>query len=115
MRWLKISLRTLHLAGMAGMAGIFFSTPPNYHYYPFVILIYVTGFLFVAIELWSNGVWLIQLRGMAIYLKLVILSFLFALPGHEITMIIFLIIISGMISHAPADVRYYSIFHGRRI
>lgn len=115
MRWLKITLRTIHLVGIAGMGGIFFSTPPNYQFFPFAVLLFLSGSFFVAIELWSNGVWLIQLRGIFIYLKLFFLSFIYIIPGYEIIIIILLIIISGFISHAPANVRYYSLFHGKRI
>jgi len=115
MRWLKITIRTMHLTGIAGMSAMFFSTPVNYDYYPFAILLYSSGLLLMTLEIWSNGVWLIQLRGIAIYLKLIILSFLYICPGHGTLMMTLLIVISGIISHAPADVRYYSIVHGRRI
>jgi len=115
LRWTKIIIRTLHLVGITGLGAIFFSSPHNYDFIPFAIIAYITGLLFVALEIWSNGVWLIQLRGIAIYLKVTILALLFLFPGYETVFIIILIIISGMISHAPADVRYFSLFHGRRL
>lgn len=115
MRWVRIILRTMHLTGMAGMTGLYFSVPLNYQYYPFAMLTFTTGFFLVALELWSNGVWLIQLRGMAVCLKLFILSFLIVTPHHGLAVMMLLIIISGVISHAPGHVRYYSILHGRSI
>lgn len=69
----------------------------------------------IAVELWSNGVWLIQVRGLAIMLKIVLLTLLLVTEEWAQPIIICIIILSGVVSHAPGDVRYYSPFHGRRI
>jgi len=107
-------LRTIHLVAIAGVGGAFFTSSVNdFSFY--ILILYASGFLFVFLEIWSDGVWLIQLRGIIIYLKLFFLLLLFLFPGNEKVIIILLIAISGIISHAPANVRYYSIFHGKKI
>ncbi len=67
------------------------------------------------LDIWSNGIWLLQLRGVLILLKVALFSLL--LINNEYTTPIFMTIItiSGLIAHAPSDVRYYSILHRKRI
>ena len=113
-RWVKIALRSLHLVGMAGIGSILFVPE-----FPFLAgsakLLVFTGVAIAAIELWSNGVWLIQVRGLAIVLKIILLLLIPSAGGAAQLLLIIVIVISGVISHAPGDVRYYSLFHGRRI
>lgn len=114
-RWFKICLRTIHLIGISGMgSGYYFRTPEKL-LLPFIYLTIFSGILLVFLEIWSNGIWLIQLRGIAIYVKLILLATLPLISGHPVTVLIIVIVISGLISHAPGDVRYYSLLHGKRI
>jgi len=48
-------------------------------------------------------------------LKLALLGLALALPAWRAVLFISVLIISGLISHAPGNVRYYSILYGRRI
>ncbi len=64
---------------------------------------------------WSNGIWLIQLRGQLILLKIFLLAAIPLWPAAGPALFITVILISGVVSHAPADLRYFSLFHGRRI
>ncbi len=114
-RWVNITLRTLHLIGLAGIgAGYLYpvgvAIPSGYMY-----LTIASGVAMVLISLWSNAIWLIQLRGQAILLKLLLLICAMVWPGAAGWLLLLVIIISGYISHAPGDVRYYSIYHRRRI
>ena len=114
-RWTKISLRTVHLLGIAGLGGGFLYPTPEQFWKPYLIVTLISGLAFMLQEIWSNGVWLIQVRGIAVFLKLIILSFLLFSNGFEVVIIFSVIIISGVISHAPGELRYFSVFHGRRI
>ena len=114
-RWFEISLRTVHLIGISGVcSGYYFQTAQNL-WLPFLYLTTITGILFITLEIWTNGIWLIQVRGIAIIIKIFLLTCLPFLQGHEVIMLIIVIIISGLISHAPGDVRYYSVIHGQRL
>lgn len=110
-RWVNIILRTTHLIGLSGVgAGAIFQVPINL-WLPYLLITVISGCLMVLLETWSNGIWLIQLRGLATLIKLLLLalSFIWGIHGY---MIFIAIIISGLIAHAPGKVRYYSIFHG---
>jgi len=111
-RWLKISLRTLHLIGFSGVfASVLTSTEQNV-YWGITI---VSGVGLLSLEALSNFVWFVQVRALAIYIKLVLLGCVFFFVDYAWHCLIAIIIISGMISHAPSSVRYYSFIHGRKI
>ena len=114
-RWIRIGLRTLHLIGTAGVGGGFLYSSPREAWMPYLILTIATGFAIFFIEIWANGIWIIQLRGVAILVKLVLLSCLHFAPDWGGPALIGSIVISGLIAHAPGEVRYYSILHRRRV
>ena len=113
-RWLKISLRTLHLIGVAGVGGGVLLNVDFASWSTYLQLTLITGAVYLALELWTNGIFIIQLRGLSILLKFILLYGLYLYPDSG-KIILLIIILSSVISHAPGNVRYFSIFHGRRI
>jgi hypothetical protein len=111
-RWLKISLRTLHLVGFA---GVFAGALSNTSQPVFWGVTIISGLGLLLLDSLSNLVWFIQARALAIYLKAGMLYGLFALPEYAIGWLIAIIVISGVISHAPSSLRYYSFVHGRKL
>lgn len=114
-RWTKISLRTLHLVSVAGVGGgILFGLDKavwvNYWW-----LALTSGVLLMAIDIVSNPVWLVQVRGLAIYLKLVLLGMMDVCPQWAGSILLIVIVLSAVISHAPGNLRYYSIYHKKVI
>ena len=114
-RWTKISLRTLHLLAVAGAGGgILFGLEKdlwiNYWW-----LALVSGALMMVIDIVSNPVWVVQVRGLVIFLKLILLALLGQNPELDRILLIVIIIISGVISHAPGKLRYYSVIHRKTI
>lgn len=114
-RWVNIMLRTLHLIGIAGLGGGFFYPAEGDLWRMFFDLTLWSGVGLASIAIWNNGIWLIQLRGQAILLKLILLGLMPLFPALRLPLLLAILIVSGVISHAPASVRYYSLFHGRRI
>jgi len=114
-RWSKISLRTLHLLSVAGVGGgILFGLEPA-QWSNYLWLAVFTGGLMMLMDMISNPVWMMQVRGIAILLKLVLLIMIFVYPGWDQFLLIIIIIISAVISHAPGKLRYYSLYHRRVI
>ena len=114
-RWTKISLRTLHLLAVAGVGGgILFGLEKdlwiNYWW-----LALVSGVLMMVIDIASNPVWIVQVRGLVIFLKLILLAFLGSNPSLDGLLLAVIIIMSGIISHAPGQLRYYSLYHRKVI
>jgi hypothetical protein len=110
-RWTKISLRTLHILAVAGVGGgILFGLEPDL-WRNYWSLSLVSGILLMAIDIISNPVWVVQVRGLVIFLKLILLALLGSDPSLDRLLLIFIIVISAVVSHAPGKLRYYSIYH----
>ncbi len=114
-RWFNISLRTLHLIGVAGLGGAYLYDAPHELWQPYLWLSLGSGFAMVVLSLFSNGVWLLQLRGQLILFKLVLLGLMLWWPTFNLPLGMLVIVLSSVIAHAPGNVRYYSLWHGRRI
>jgi len=82
---------------------------------PYLWLTVTTGALMVIVELCATGLWLIQVRGVSVIIKLALIAWLLGAEHLELLLMIAVIVISGVVSHAPAGVRYYSVFHRRRV
>jgi len=111
----NISLRTLHLIGIAGLGGGFLYPAVDETWRLYLQLTVISGIGLSLISVWSNGIWLLQLRGQAILLKLLLLGLIWLLPSFKLPLLMVIILISGYISHAPARVRYYSLWHRRQV
>jgi hypothetical protein len=114
-RWTKISLRTLHLLAVTGVGGgILFGLEKdlwlNYWW-----LALASGGLMMLIDIVSNPIWIVQLRGLVIFFKLFLLLLLGSQPDLDSELLLVIIIISAVISHAPGKLRYYSIYHRKVI
>lgn len=114
-RWTKIGLRTLHLVAVAGVGGgILYGLEKDlWTYYWWLAL--VSGVLMMLIDIVSNPVWIVQVRGLVIFLKLVLLAFLGSATDLDSFLLILIIVISAVISHAPGTLRYYSFYHKKVI
>ena len=111
LRWINIILRTIHLIGVAGVGGGFLYSSQQENWMPYLGLAVTSGIMMMCLSIWSNGMWLLQLRGVAMIVKLLLLA-LSLISGVEASVIIVVIAISGIIAHAPGKVRYYKLFRG---
>ena len=111
LRWLNISLRSLHLVGMAGMGGSYLFSAVMNPLLDFWLITLLSGATMVVLAIWSDGRWLLQLRGAAILIKLLLLlllPWLNELFSHGAAWgLIVIILLSSLISHAPGKVRYH--------
>jgi hypothetical protein len=114
-RWSKISLRTLHLLAVAGVGGgILFALEKDL-WIDYWWLALVSGVLMMVMDIAANPVWIVQVRGVVIIFKLILLALLGRYPGWDSFLLAVIIIISAVISHAPGKLRYYSLYHRRVI
>ncbi|MCW8925719.1 MAG: hypothetical protein OQJ84_05640 [Xanthomonadales bacterium] len=114
-RWSKISLRTLHIIAVAGVGGGVLFGVGLERWGPYWWLAVISGALLVLIDALSNPVWSIQVRGLAVYIKLVLLALLWKFPAWDSALLIAIIVLSAVVSHAPSKLRYYSVYHGKVI
>lgn len=114
-RWSKISLRTLHLLGVAGVGGGILFGLDKVLWLNYWWLALASGALMMLMDCIPNPVWLVQVRGVSIILKLILLALIGYHPDWDLFLLVVIIIISGVISHAPGKLRYYSLYHRRVI
>jgi len=109
LRWLNIICRTVHLIGVAGCGGAFLYHLPLASIYPYLHMTLTSGVLMVLIAIWSNGIWLLQVRGVATLVKIALLGYVMANGDKEWEFFacLFIIIVAGIVSHAPGKVRYF--------
>lgn len=113
-RWLSITLRSLHLVGTAGVGGGFLYGAPEAAWLPYLWMLAGSGVGMVVLQSWGNPLWLVQLRGISVLAKLALLACLLWTPAPALPLFVAVIVISGVIAHAPGDVRYFSVWHWRR-
>jgi len=111
-RLFKVIVRSLHLVGIAGVFGNAMTHTSESVY---ISLAIISGIVLVILEAYSGWIWFVQLRGVSLYLKLLILLYLHLYPEFSIPCLIAVIVISGFMSHAPNWIRYFSLQHGRVI
>jgi hypothetical protein len=104
-RWVNISLRCAHLVGVAGIAGgfLFGLEPEAWASYWHLTL--ASGIALSLIYVWSTAAWLFELKGLTIILKTMLLALALAVPSLKGEVFIAIIVMSGLIAHAPARVR----------
>ena len=109
-RLFKVIVRSIHLVGMAGVFGnaLMQTSGPVY-----LSIAVASGIVLVMMEASSGLIWFVQLRGVSLYLKLLLLLLMHLKPEITIPCLIAVIVISGFMSHAPSWIRYFSLQHGR--
>ncbi len=106
-RWLEIGLRTAHLLGMAGVGGGFLYGAPVTAWKPYFWLLLGSGVAMLLLQVWSNAIWLVQLRGLVILLKVGLLATVALWPVLALPVLLAVVAISGVFAHAPGRVRYH--------
>ncbi len=109
-RWLNILLRALHLVGIAGIGGGFLFNLPKAQYAPFWQLTLLSGGLLVLLYAWENGRWFLQVKGVSILLKLLLLVVANLISAWRAEIFTLIIILSTLIAHAPGKVRGFSLW-----
>ncbi len=104
-RWLNIGLRTVHLVGVAGIGGAYLYAVDEALWLPYWLLAIGAGVALSLVYIASSAVWLLQLKGLAIALKLLLLFAAWRLPQWRAELFIGVVVISALIAHAPGRVR----------
>jgi len=108
LRWLNISLRGLHLVGIAGLAGGFLFNLPESAWLGYWHLALATGVLLSALYLWTDAKWLLKLKGQVILAKLALLALAYHLPDGRTVVFVLIVSLSAVFAHAPKRVRSYA-------
>lgn len=104
-RWVNIALRSLHLVGVAGVGGGVFFDLEAARWLPFWYLTLGSGLGLAGLYLWGTLAWLGRLTGLAVLVKLALLALALRMPAWRAELFVLVILISGVVAHAPGAVR----------
>jgi hypothetical protein len=111
----KTTLRAVHIIGVVGSGGgIMFDLDLSL-WVNYWLAALCSGVLMMSWEIIRDWRWLIQLKGILTILKVVLLGSFIQISECKSELIIFIILLSVIVSHGPAGLRHYSIVHRKVI
>jgi hypothetical protein len=105
-RALKIGLRAVHVVCVAGLAGACLFDVAPAHGAPWVRAALASGVVLLLLDLHESAVFVFQVRGIVVALKLLLLALLPAFGAGAKWVVVALVVVSVVSSHAPGRVRY---------
>ena len=107
---MKILLRAIHVpcAGILAAAYLFDAGAPDRPVW--MVGTVVSGLLILLLDLHETGVFLLQVRGLVVFGKIALLAMLPLFEAYRAPVLIGLLGISVLSSHAPSAFRYHLTF-----
>lgn len=113
LRALRTSLRTAHLIAIGALyGGHVFGVEPD-RLVPALVGVLATGGAMVALEVYRAPIWLVQVRGVATFVKLVLVAAVPLFWELRLGLLTLALVIGSVVAHMPGRFRYYSLLHGR--
>jgi hypothetical protein len=114
-RWAKMTARAAHvvLSGVYLGAFVFHVEPASR--WPWFLATLLSGLLILCLDLYESGAFLLQLRGMVVAVKLLLLALVPAFGAAGVWVLAGVAFISVISSHASSDFRYYLVWGRGRI
>ncbi len=112
-RTIRTSLRAAHILAFSAFYGghVFGQTAESL--LPALIAVLLSGFTFMAFEVWQTPVWLVQVRGVAAYLKFALVIGVSLFWEQRVEILTTVVVIGTVVSHSPDRYRDYSLLHRR--
>ena len=114
-RALKISLRAVHVLCAGILTGAYVFDIATALREQWLLATVGSGLLILLLDLHESGAFLLQLRGMLLYVKILTVSLLPYFGAWQPWVLCLLVLLSVISSHAPAKLRYFMIFGRGRI
>lgn len=112
-RPLRTSLRTLHLIAFGALyGGHVFAVSPE-RLIPALAATLASGGALAALEMYRTPVWPVQVRGVATFVKVLLVAAVGVWWNAGVWLLTAAIAIGAVVSHMPGKYRYYSLLHGR--
>ncbi len=112
-RWLRTSLRTLHLIAVGALYGGHVYGVEAERLVPALVAVLASGGSLVVFEVWQARIWLVQVRGLATFFKLGLVAAVSFAWELRLVLLTLALVIGSVSSHMPGRWRYHSVLHGR--
>lgn len=114
-RWVKMVARAAHLIVSGIYLGAFvFKVQPEARW-PWFVATLLSGLLIVCLDLFESGGFVLQLRGLVVAGKMVLLALVPAFGAAGVWVLAAIALVSVISSHASSKVRYFLIWGRGRI
>jgi hypothetical protein len=112
-RWWNIAARTVHLAATGTLLGghVFGVAPEGLS--PLLWTAILTGAVMIAVEVYPSAHWAHQVCAVFVYAKLALLCLVPFLWEHRALLLLAVVALASIGSHAPRRVRHYSLWYRR--
>lgn len=114
-RLLRTGLRTAHLIATGALYGGHVYGVEAERLLPALLAVIATGGAFLGLEVVRSPIWLVQVRGVATFVKLILVACVAPFWELRVPLLTLAVIIGGVTSHMPGRWRYRSLPHGRVI
>lgn len=114
-RGIRTALRTAHIIAFAALFGGHVFGVPAERLVAALWATLGTGTSLVALEIYHTPVWAVQLRGLATFLKCLLVALVAVWWDSRVVLLAATIVIGSVSSHMPGRFRYYSVLHGRQV
>jgi hypothetical protein len=109
----NVGARTVHLGATGVLVGGHFFGVPADTLLPWLYAAIASGAVMFAVELYSSFDWLTELGGLAVVLKLALLSAIPFAWSARVPMLFVVVAVAGIGSHMPGRYRHYSLRYRR--
>ena len=112
-RWWNIAARTVHLAATGTLLGGHVFGADADRLLPLLWTAIVTGGVMIALEVYPSAHWAHQVCALVVFVKLLLLCLIPLLWAYRIPILLAVVVLAGVGSHAPRRVRHFSLYYRR--
>jgi multisubunit Na+/H+ antiporter MnhB subunit len=114
-RTVRTGLRTVHILTSGVLLGGYIFNQPTAELEPWLLATVISGILMLATDVHASAAVLIELRGLAVVIKLVLLALVPVFWDARIALLLASLVIGSIISHMPKRYRHKVLFFHRKI
>lgn len=114
MRWLRITLRTLHIIGSCFVVGGHFFGATADQVLPWLYMVLGSGGVLIATYAFEEPIWFREVRGVSVMFKAALLLIIPFWWDARVPILIVVIVIGSYVSHMPGRYRYWVVGRGPR-
>ena len=112
-RWWNIAARTVHLAATGMLLGGHLFGADEATLRPLLWVAIASGAVMIAIELYPTAHWAHQVCALFVYAKVGVLCLVPFLWEQRVPLLLTVLVLASVGSHAPRRVRHYSVWYRR--
>jgi len=112
-RWVNIAARTFHLAATGTLLGAHVFGVDPIRLVPLLWAAILTGAVMIGVEVYPSAHWVHQVCAVFVFVKLLVLCLIPFFWDYRVPLLLAVVALASVGSHAPRRVRHYSLVYRR--